>query len=434
MSARKLLKKSTLSLAAFALATSGCSGAPSISVLPSSDNFTQNGKEITAKMDILWVIDNSGSMIEEQKNLRDNFNSFITEFVGKGYDFRIAVTTTDAWLTNIYETNPPSVAAAETQPATHNDPSHPKNGLPYAKYDYFKANGAISSACDNWNGSGPDPDEYFQDEPLLSSAFLDGNVSYGEQEAGVVTVEGSASGYSLISSDDPTIDFSLSNSGAANDVEVVFGKNILQGVCGSGQESGIRSMLTALENPANAGFPRADAHLAVILVSDEEDALVDEATYPEFSITNVDSAIKDKLTGENTYSFHTISILEGDSSCLSFSGSGSAYGTKYEELAALSEGKAISICSDFSVGLRDIAQSIIETTVEFPLTDTPQSTDGAGFVVSVKNVGESEFTTIPKNSENGWTYNAERNSIIFHGTGIPAQNAQLNIFYDPDSL
>jgi hypothetical protein len=410
------------------MATSGCSGSPSISVLPSSDEFTQNGNEITAKMDILWVIDNSGSMIEEQKNLRDNFSSFITEFVGKGYDFRIAVTTTDAWLTNVY-TPPPTVAAAEEQPGG------------YTQYADFNATGPISAACDNWNGSGPNPDEFYQDSPLLSSTFLNGNVSYGEQSGGVITATGSPSGYSIISSDDAGIDFSLSNTGAANDVEVIFGKNILQGVCGSGQESGIRSMLTALENPANAGFPRADAHLAVILVSDEEDFLVEsddtlvgDMTYPEFSITNVDAAIKDKLAGDSTYSFHNISILDGDSSCLSFSGGSSSYGTMYEELAAVSKGKTISICSDFSVGLSDIAQSIIETTVEFKLTDVPKSTDGAGFVVSVKNVGDADFVTIPKDPNNGWTYNAERNSIIFHGTGIPAQNAQLNIFYDPTGL
>lgn len=76
----------------------GCAEeAPSFSLLPDSDIFYQNNKTLSNKLDILWVIDNSGSMQEEQQNLADNFNAFITDFVNKGFDFQIAVTVTDAW-------------------------------------------------------------------------------------------------------------------------------------------------------------------------------------------------------------------------------------------------------------------------------------------------------------------------------------------------
>ena len=45
--------------------------------------------------DILWVIDNSGSMDQEQTSLRDNFASFSNNLVGSGMDFHIGVVTTD---------------------------------------------------------------------------------------------------------------------------------------------------------------------------------------------------------------------------------------------------------------------------------------------------------------------------------------------------
>jgi hypothetical protein len=53
--------------------------------------------EVPAKIDVLWVIDNSGSMATSQNHLAENFPRFIQNFSEKKYDFRIAVTTTDAY-------------------------------------------------------------------------------------------------------------------------------------------------------------------------------------------------------------------------------------------------------------------------------------------------------------------------------------------------
>jgi hypothetical protein len=57
------------------------------------DSFVQEAQG--SKLDILWVIDNSGSMGDEQQDLGDKFDAFIQEFVEKGIDFKMAVTTTD---------------------------------------------------------------------------------------------------------------------------------------------------------------------------------------------------------------------------------------------------------------------------------------------------------------------------------------------------
>src|SRR4051794_8019943 len=57
------------------------------------DNSTVDALGCT-KMDVLFVIDNSGSMGEEQTNLVANFPMFISVLDQSGLDYRVGVTTT----------------------------------------------------------------------------------------------------------------------------------------------------------------------------------------------------------------------------------------------------------------------------------------------------------------------------------------------------
>ena len=59
-----------------------------------TETFHQTEEE-TKKLDIMWVIDNSGSMADEQASLGENFDSFITQFINKDVDFKMGITTTD---------------------------------------------------------------------------------------------------------------------------------------------------------------------------------------------------------------------------------------------------------------------------------------------------------------------------------------------------
>jgi len=56
------------------------------------DNFEQDGAAIT---DILFVIDNSGSMGSNQTNFKNNIDSFIAVFSSAGVDYQIGFITTD---------------------------------------------------------------------------------------------------------------------------------------------------------------------------------------------------------------------------------------------------------------------------------------------------------------------------------------------------
>lgn len=94
----KSLNNILAGLASVAL-LSGCgNGGASFSILSDGESFQQNSASTDNRIDVLFVIDNSGSMGTSQTNLANNFPAFIQKFAEKNYDFRIAVTTTDAYL------------------------------------------------------------------------------------------------------------------------------------------------------------------------------------------------------------------------------------------------------------------------------------------------------------------------------------------------
>ena len=74
-----------------------CSNDTKFNLSKETNSFRQNLPEKTKSIDILWVIDNSGTMENLQKRLADNFNFFIDKFLEKNLDFQMAVTTTDAY-------------------------------------------------------------------------------------------------------------------------------------------------------------------------------------------------------------------------------------------------------------------------------------------------------------------------------------------------
>lgn len=101
MLSQKIISKQiqkTILAASSLLLLNGCDkGGSSFSVLSDSSSFQQTAVFQPRKLDVLFVVDNSGSMSSSQTNLANNFSSFIDRFISKGYDFKIAVATTDAF-------------------------------------------------------------------------------------------------------------------------------------------------------------------------------------------------------------------------------------------------------------------------------------------------------------------------------------------------
>lgn len=99
--------RSALVAAPIALAAAGCSienglgdqlpefgaiNAPPVENVQQEDRIVQ---VTTPMVDILWTIDNSGSMYDEQQDLTAAFPAFMAYFLDSGLDYHIGVTSTD---------------------------------------------------------------------------------------------------------------------------------------------------------------------------------------------------------------------------------------------------------------------------------------------------------------------------------------------------
>jgi hypothetical protein len=80
--------------------------ATNFSILPEANVYAQDGVYEPRKIDILWIIDNSGSMKTSQENLANNFQSFIERFHTLKFDYHIGVGATDSWKT-LFDPNLP---------------------------------------------------------------------------------------------------------------------------------------------------------------------------------------------------------------------------------------------------------------------------------------------------------------------------------------
>lgn len=102
---KQLMINGMIGLLSLSAITSCQKSNDSFSLLSEQSTFKQSTALVPRKIDILWVIDNSGSMNTSQQNLADNFHTFIQNFQTKNYDFQIGVTTSDAYLAYHYNDN-----------------------------------------------------------------------------------------------------------------------------------------------------------------------------------------------------------------------------------------------------------------------------------------------------------------------------------------
>lgn len=174
-------------LAGLAMTAVACNkGGGTFSVLSDSSQFKQGSGSFTnRKLDILFVVDNSGSMSTSQQNLANNFASFISKFVTKGYDFRVAVTTTDAFYGEQFTSQGCSICKVEqtrfrsgTNPKTYVIESAKYNLNSQADIDKIKSDFAANVKV-GINGSG-DERAFSSFKAALSSSL---NAGFHRPEA-----------------------------------------------------------------------------------------------------------------------------------------------------------------------------------------------------------------------------------------------------------
>jgi len=191
--------------------------------------------DINRDVDILFVIDNSGSMSEEHARLARNFPAFIAALDGMEADYRIGVTTTDV--------SHPGCAGMGTTPENGNLVLRScVDAVAEGAFEFGDLDAA--NACTDQCKLSP---EQLRQQP---------SVYDGELHPWLESIGGKAN---------------LADGVTMADAFACFGP---QGIDGCGYESPLEAMRMAISKARASngnGFMRAEALLSVVLVTDEAD-------------------------------------------------------------------------------------------------------------------------------------------------------------------
>ena len=191
------------------------------------------------------------------------------------------------------------------------------------------------------------------------------------------------------------------------------------------KESPLQAARLALDYPNigdfNAGFYREDAKLYVILVTDEEDQSDGTAQlYVDFFRN---------LKGVGNPDLLNISAIAGPPP----NGCDTAEGNQvdYDAVDAVG-GQFRSICSaDWSNMVGSLGLDVFNARRQFPLsrpatagTITVEVCDDDG------NGNPINCQTVTLSTSNGWSFDADTNSIIFNGNEVPGPSQHITVTYD----
>lgn len=259
--------------------------------------------KVNKDVDILFVVDNSGSMEQEQKDIGLKIGGFLDKI--KDLNWQIAITTTDE-------------------------------------------NVMTKSATD------------------VARPWGDGQLRSFDGEAGM--------NFILKPNSLPLV----------ADLEKMLGDAMNVGIKGSGNERGINAAYRAIERSAaasvNKDFIRADARLAIVVISDEDECSTGLAeckagTEESSTPANLLKKAADTLGANKVVSFNSIIYIPNDATCKT----GGNEGKVYQQLTDLTGGVKGSVCSnDFSGPLAALGQKVTELVKSVTLTCVPEDKNGDG--------------------------------------------------------
>jgi hypothetical protein len=276
----------------------------------SDESFSQN-KTGGGKADFLFVVDDSGSMSDNQDNLSKAASDFTSEMSNSGVKYRSAIITTSRDINDIASGN---------------------------------ANRILNSV-----------------------GIIENNDSLLEQEL----VAGSNG--------------ADTETGIWNAEQALQSKNLGDSIDGS---------ITA------KGMPASNTAMSVIILSDEPSQYTSRSTGGATFDTN-----------SNLFTKRNIKVY----AIINTSSPG-----QYADLAAKTGGIKSSIeTNDFSAIMRQIAQDAGGAASSFVLPNP---------YVNISKVTVNS-TDVPNDASNGWTANQAANSIVFHGSSVPASGAAIVVTY-----
>ena len=251
------------------------------------------------KLDLLFVVDNSASMCQEQPALGKTFHLLIEGLQAyMQVDARVAVTTTEAMSNAGQFVNtpatafPPAAMASEPWPCLGNEDCVKQFGdgwecKGYPAYQLYNLNGSVNSTCKfACDGSASCCQQFcYEDECGDDLACLDGMcVDAPTSECAFECVAPGGSGSGCIQQPDtadcpvssPPV-LTLNNIGLFKCIATVESDQSYM----ASMEQGLKAAWLALNHEGpNAdqasGFLRADAHLLIVFVTDEDDCSIDD--------------------------------------------------------------------------------------------------------------------------------------------------------------
>jgi hypothetical protein len=183
--------------------------------------------------------------------------------------------------------------------------------------------------------------------------------------------------------------------------ETLFNNTIRRSEVGSGDERGIYSANVVVDRRGSNGFFRNDAHLAVVVLSDEDERSNGGST-PTYPLEAYDlpQVFKDNVTAKlgasKTLSVHSVIIRPGDQACLDAQNEQTNrgyYGTVYAQLTSLTNGVLGNICeTDYGAQLTTIGNQIAKNISSFKLACVPASGPGLDPTITVTPPSASNAT------------------------------------------
>lgn len=200
----------------------------------------------------------------------------------------------------------------------------------------------------------------------------------------------------------------LRGNGFTNDLEQIA-KDFKPGTRGNGTERGIYYSELALQKGGTvelAGYPRAGASLSVVIMSDEE------SQYQRYNSTEFDP--NNNLFLDNGYRVYSI-VDPSD-----------AARSQYDDLATSTLGKTLNINVDteYKSFVEVMAKNAGASSAGYKLSKAE-----AQHVLSSSILVTVDGAKVDRNSSNGWQYYPLSESIVFTGTAIPAQGAEIIVAY-----
>ena len=351
-------------------------------ILPSSQSFKQSTGIINPKMDILWVIDNSGSMLPEQSQMTANYQSFIQAFSSQSnqYDFQMAVTTTDAYLSEANFQNNSNLAK-------------------------FRDGMTADALCPQCAQSGVYM--ILPSTTNLDTVYVD-NATEGEEGSG--------------------------DERAFSSMRDALNSPLNSGFLRSGAFTSI-IILSDEDDFSGANRPE---------YSWMYPSGIPDHDYTASTLDSVSSYVSylDQITGSTSTdrNYNVSAIAVQNTTCqdqrLAAGSVNSIIGQRYDQmvddvnqgLPTFAQGLKGDICGNYGTQLASIADGILSLATAFKLDRIP---DPSTIVVTVNGNNVPNEATNPANN-GGFTYDSTTNSIVFVGSAwIPPAGASINVAFAP---